>query len=83
MGPIRVPEVVQRRGFDVARALTWHVRRERRKKRARFCQQRSLALKKLVVPVGLEKHAELMAACKSKGVELMVMHNSLPGVGGM
>ena len=30
----------------------------------------SLALKKLVVPSGLEKHAELVAACKLKGVEL-------------
>ena len=31
----------------------------------------SLALKKLVVPDGLERHAELMAACESKGVELV------------
>ena len=31
----------------------------------------SLALKKLVVPNGLERHAELMAACESKGVELV------------
>ena len=30
----------------------------------------SLALRKLVVPNGLERHAELMAACESKGVEL-------------
>ena len=28
----------------------------------------SLALKKLVVPDGMEKHAQLVAACKSKGV---------------
>ena len=30
----------------------------------------SLALKKLVVPDGLERHAELKAACEWKGVEL-------------
>ena len=28
------------------------------------------ALKKLVVPGGLEKHEELVAACRAKGVEL-------------
>ena len=31
----------------------------------------SLALKKLVVPADLESDAELMAACESKGVELV------------
>ena len=31
----------------------------------------SLALKKLVVPVAIKKHAQLVAACKSKGVELV------------
>ena len=30
-----------------------------------------LALKKLVVPDGMEKHAQLKAAGKSKGVELV------------
>ena len=31
----------------------------------------SLTLKKLVVPAGLERHAELRDACRSKGVELV------------
>ena len=31
----------------------------------------SLALKELWVPYGMEKHAQLVAACKSKGVELV------------
>ena len=30
----------------------------------------SLKLKKLVVPFGLEKNAQLVAACRAKGVEL-------------
>ena len=37
---------------------------------AYFLASGSLALKKLVVPNGLERHAELMAACESKGVEI-------------
>ena len=31
----------------------------------------SLKLKKLVVPVGLEKNVQLVAACRAKGVELV------------
>ena len=31
----------------------------------------SLKLKKLVVPAGLEKNAQLVAACRAKGVELV------------
>jgi hypothetical protein len=31
----------------------------------------ALKLKRLVVPAGLEKHKDLVAACRAKGVELV------------